>query len=212
MSRTLDMLEDGFPHGTVAGYDRGCRGSHCPAVIACRDVRRRYLSDMDFRRLVDAGVPVQEIAAIDFVTEERVRVGAREKRRAARAAAAIEPLEAREMAATAEPIAQQPEPARTLQVPSDPRWAIRKAWVAISPGGVLHGPFDEHADAVDFVAVTSAAVARRITPEVIQRAIALWKTGLSDLKIANQLGVSQGTISRRLRALGYAPNGKRFGS
>lgn len=50
-----DLLDDGFPHGTLDGYREGCRGSHCAAPIACRDVYRRYSGDAEFRRLIDSG-------------------------------------------------------------------------------------------------------------------------------------------------------------
>jgi hypothetical protein len=64
------LLTPDFPHGTKAGYDRGCKGGSCPAAIPCRDVRRRYLSDADFRRLIDAGVSLEEIVSIDRAAAE----------------------------------------------------------------------------------------------------------------------------------------------
>lgn len=54
--RTIDLLDDSFPHGTPRGYADGCRGAACPAVISCRDVHRRYSGDWGFRKLVDAGL------------------------------------------------------------------------------------------------------------------------------------------------------------
>lgn len=68
-----------FPHGTPDGFTRGCHGSHCPAPMACRDVRRRYVGDFGFARQFDAGVPLDVIL-------EREREAAREARRAERAA------------------------------------------------------------------------------------------------------------------------------
>ena len=61
----LDMLEDGFPHGTVDGYTAGCRTNHCPAPIRCAVFKRRYDSDYGFRKRVDAGWTVEQIAAAD---------------------------------------------------------------------------------------------------------------------------------------------------
>lgn len=52
-----------FPHGTPAGYLNGCRGSHCPSVLSCRDVHRRHSGDFTFRRMFDAGASVAEIVA-----------------------------------------------------------------------------------------------------------------------------------------------------
>lgn len=91
MSRTGDMLAPDFPHGTVDGYRRGCRGSMCAAAIGCRDVYRRYQGDFSFRRLVDAGMTVAEIAAQDEAEREaaaqRDKEAARAQRRAEAAAA-----------------------------------------------------------------------------------------------------------------------------
>jgi hypothetical protein len=76
------LLTPDFPHGTKAGYDRGCKGGSCPAAIPCRDVRRRYLSDVDFRRLIDAGVSLDEIVSIDQAAAERDALVERNRRRA----------------------------------------------------------------------------------------------------------------------------------
>jgi hypothetical protein len=82
----LDLLVDGFPHGTKAGYDQGCKGAMCPAVIQCRDARRRYLSDMDYRRMVDAGATAEEVLAADAASRERDKDEARASARAEREA------------------------------------------------------------------------------------------------------------------------------
>ena len=73
----LDMLEDGFPHGTVDGYTRGCRTNHCPAPITCSVVRTRYVSDWAFRKRVDAGWTAEQITEQDAVEAEAARVVAR---------------------------------------------------------------------------------------------------------------------------------------
>lgn len=63
-----DLWEDGYPHGTVEGYDGGCRGGACPAGVehnmSCK--RAKALSNGDFRykRLATAGRTPAEIAAI----------------------------------------------------------------------------------------------------------------------------------------------------
>ena len=62
---TADMLEDTFPHGTMKGYRQGCKTGHCPAPITCSQVRTRYASDYGFRKRVDAGWTVAELAAWD---------------------------------------------------------------------------------------------------------------------------------------------------
>ena len=75
------LFDDAFPHGSVDGFDRGCKGGHCPAAIACRDVKRRYGSDLDFRRLVDAGATLEEIVAIDLAAAETDAALERRRRR-----------------------------------------------------------------------------------------------------------------------------------
>lgn len=73
----FDLLADGFPHGTVEGFNQGCRGSQCPAVIQCRVVQLRYAGDYGFRKRLDAGMSVDEIVAAErvdaAVAVERVR-------------------------------------------------------------------------------------------------------------------------------------------
>jgi predicted DNA-binding protein (UPF0251 family) len=74
-----DMLDDSFPHGTMNGYRQGCKTGHCPAPITCSTVRTRYVSDWAFRKRVDAGWTVQQIADAD-------QAEADERREAERAA------------------------------------------------------------------------------------------------------------------------------
>lgn len=74
-----EMLEDSFPHGTREGYEKGCRGSHCPAAedgyLTCFQARTRYVSDFAYRRRVDAGMSLAELAAADEqdAAEQRAR-------------------------------------------------------------------------------------------------------------------------------------------
>jgi hypothetical protein len=90
----LDLLVDGFPHGTKAGYDGGCRTANCPAPLACRDFVRRYAGDFAFRRLIDAGMTAADVIALEHAeadtAAERQRaadVSRREQVEAERAAA-----------------------------------------------------------------------------------------------------------------------------
>jgi hypothetical protein len=90
----LDLLVDGFPHGTKAGYDGGCRTANCPAPLACRDFVRRYAGDFAFRRLIDAGMTAAEVIALEHAEanttvdrERAAEVARREQIEAERAAA-----------------------------------------------------------------------------------------------------------------------------
>ena len=69
----LDLLADDFPHGTVEGHGRGCRGSICPGRSvfgwSCAQALVRYRGDWLFRKRVDAGMGAADIAAVE--AEER---------------------------------------------------------------------------------------------------------------------------------------------
>lgn len=83
---SADILSTpGFPHGTPDGFRAGCRGSHCPAVVACRVVHRRYQGDFRFRRLFDAGFSLERIAEVEEAEQVEAEVAARAARIAARA-------------------------------------------------------------------------------------------------------------------------------
>lgn len=62
-----DLYEDGFPHGTRDGYDRGCRGNACPAGIehglSCKRAFSLSAGDYRYARLVGEGRTPAEIAA-----------------------------------------------------------------------------------------------------------------------------------------------------
>lgn len=53
-----DQLDDDFPHGTVEGYRRGCKGKICPGVAdagqSCSQAWTRYNADYRYRKEVDA--------------------------------------------------------------------------------------------------------------------------------------------------------------
>lgn len=94
-----DMLEDGFPHGTREGYEKGCRGSHCPAVadghLSCAQARTRYQSDYAYKKRVDAGMTPAQLAEVDEreAAEQRARLAAaRANREAVRSAPEPEPV------------------------------------------------------------------------------------------------------------------------
>lgn len=101
---SMDLFEDGFPHSTPAGYEAGCRGSHCPGKdehgFSCSEAHVRYAGDYSYRKLVEAGVGPAEIAKQDAVQApvaakvslpERVAAQRKPKLVASKPAAAVEP-------------------------------------------------------------------------------------------------------------------------
>ena len=66
---TADMFDDSWPHthGTVDGYDNGCKASICPAGteygLSCKIAKSLSRNDFKYQHLVKAGATVPEIAA-----------------------------------------------------------------------------------------------------------------------------------------------------
>lgn len=137
-----DRLEYGFPHGTVDGYRGGCRDGNCPAPMACRDVYRRYSGDFGFRRLIDAGIPLEEILRRDEAEragiEQRDKAAARAARKGDAAAKSTKAPAAPRPPATPKPekrpataIAPKPAPAPVVEVNPLEQWQQeRDAWRA----------------------------------------------------------------------------------
>jgi hypothetical protein len=82
---SADILADGFPHGTPAGYDQGCKsGGLCPNkgsdAMTCKDAKTRYNSDAAYRREIDGAPkprliepfkkPTQTVALTDELREK----------------------------------------------------------------------------------------------------------------------------------------------
>ncbi len=66
---SLDRMEKIMEHGTKAGYDEGCHGSHCPGAVAvgmtCSQANTRFAGDASYRRRVQAGMSAAAIFADD---------------------------------------------------------------------------------------------------------------------------------------------------
>ncbi|WP_345750092.1 Lsr2 family DNA-binding protein [Microbacterium rhizophilus] len=64
---SADLFEDGFPHGTPDGYDRGCRGSGCPGQLewglSCARAWIASKGDYRYNKLARQGLTPAEIAA-----------------------------------------------------------------------------------------------------------------------------------------------------
>jgi hypothetical protein len=79
---TLDLYEEGFPHGSAAGYDLGCRGIACPnhgsaELLSCREAKTKHQSDYATGKLPDDTVlerehpePVARVQAKKNVTRQ----------------------------------------------------------------------------------------------------------------------------------------------
>lgn len=74
-----DLFADDFPHGTRAGWDRGCRGSACPAQLehglSCRRAFELAAGDYRYGRLVREGKTPGEIA-VELGERDRPAVNA----------------------------------------------------------------------------------------------------------------------------------------
>lgn len=63
---SADLWEDGFPHGTTEGYDRGCRGGACPGTdawgLSCKLAKTMSRGDYQYQKLAKTGAGPAEIA------------------------------------------------------------------------------------------------------------------------------------------------------
>lgn len=84
---TMDLFEDGFPHSTREGYERGCRGSACLGKLehgfSCSEAAVRYAGDYGYRKRVEAGMTPAEIAEADAVERSAAAPAPKAKRKAA---------------------------------------------------------------------------------------------------------------------------------
>lgn len=78
---SADILTDGsHPHGTVAGFQKGCRSAACPAPVSCRTVHTRYQGDYGFRRAIDAGMTPAQIVTAEREAVEAAKAARRTRR------------------------------------------------------------------------------------------------------------------------------------
>lgn len=61
-----DLWEDNYPHGTVEGYNNGCKGGSCPAGVeyglSCKTAKAKSHGDFQYQKLAKTGATVPEIA------------------------------------------------------------------------------------------------------------------------------------------------------
>jgi hypothetical protein len=173
---SLDRMDAIAGHGTKAGYEAGCRGSHCPGKeavgMSCSQASIRYAGDMSYRRRVDAGLSAEAIWAEDQAAGVVMpRLSTRDTRALntwadgeTTVADSVEDFDDEEETEPAPGIDTVAAPSRSAplagSVPSEPvsasggrpaKWAVRRVWVAVAPDGVMHGPFAGQPEAVAFV-------------------------------------------------------------
>lgn len=189
--RAVDMLEEGFPHGTTDGFARGCRSAGaCPAGhehgLSCRRAQILAAGNYQYQQLVRAGEEPAIIAQMLRLTPE-----------------------AKTDTKPAAPAPRTPEPEIAAPV-KKAKWAVRHAWVAFDPDGRMHGPFDGQPSAIAFVGEhlrpaqpePPRATRRRWTDADTEQLKTLLSQDLTDNQIAKRMGRSQGFVSMRRRSLG----------
>lgn len=204
------MLDESLPHGTREGYAAGCKGSHCPGTdrlgMTCRQASIRYASDLSYRRRVDGGLSVEAIWAEDQLD----RIAATE---ATHEAVADQYGNVYTTPSVTVSDSQTPIP----EVPRRPKWSVRKAWIAIDPAGVMHGPFDSQELALASSATAPATVPVaapssgkrhyvRFSEAQREQMVGLHAEGQSDAEIAAAMGVKRDDIAQRRRKLGLPAN------
>lgn len=184
--RAVDLLEDGFPHGTVEGFAGGCRSAGaCPAGhdhgLSCRRAQILSAGNYQYQQLVRAGEEPAIIAQmLRFAREEPAKPSAQKPVEPKRSDVAV----------------PSPPPAPAPAAPKR-KWAVRHAWVAFDPDGKMHGPFDGQPAAIEFVGKRLPRSASETPPAKKTRRP--WTDAeTAQLREFNRLGVSDREISRRL--------------
>lgn len=208
---SADLLEDGFPHGTRQGFEKGCRGGVCPAGVehglSCRRANMLAAGDYRYQKLTRAGATPAAIAdelglipEISAAPTPKKRAPRRSEQRTEEVPPAVS------VAAPIESVLAEPAPAAA-------KWAVRHAWVAFAPDGTMHGPFDDHGSAMTFVGEQlkpqpeSISKKRRpMTDADIAELRRLHGQGVTDGMIARRMGRSQPLISSWRRKLGLPRN------
>lgn len=126
-----DQLEDTFPHGSLEGYHRGCKGSRCAGLISCRDVYRRYAGDFGFKRAIDAGTPLEEIIRQDQGRLESIRQ--RDRVAARQQDQATAPASARSKTPSTQRATKNPQRAARAPRPAPTARPARKPAPATAP-------------------------------------------------------------------------------
>tara|TARA_B100000378_G_C18010278_1_gene400382 strand:+ start:455 stop:1216 length:762 start_codon:yes stop_codon:yes gene_type:complete len=136
-----DRLEDGFPHGTRDGYERGCKGV-CPAGeefgLSCRKAKSLAAGDYQYQKLARRGAGPAEIAdALGLMPEIAAIAKQRPKR------LEEEPPEEETMTATAKPTKAKAAPKQTGPTQREVRTWAREQGLEVNERGSLPKALNE---------------------------------------------------------------------
>lgn len=185
---THDLLEDGFPHGTKEGFERGCKGGWCPAGadhgLSCRRAQILSAGDYRYQRMFRAGATPGEIAdALGLHPEIRSA-----------------PSTGRSPAPTpAPPRPTAPKVGREAEKPAPKqKWRVQHAWVAFAPDGTMYGPFDGHPAAMGFVGERLSPTAEQAEAPAQKKRRPMTEEDQAELRRLHAEGHSDGEIGRRM--------------
>lgn len=209
------ILDDTFPHGTPAGYVRGCHGRACPSPYPCRVVYVRYQGDFAFRKRLDAGMSAAEIGEL----EEREAREALERERHERHERQLERQRARrkEQRRRARPATTRPRAPRACKHPREEVLACHAQGLTDAEIGHRLGLTRRQVAEVRRglkLPVNKAARARRISSSPHQEALKtrreeiarLHGEGYTDKQIAEHLHLEAVKVAVDRRRLGLPPN------
>lgn len=189
----LDILEDGFPHGTMDGYRLGCKTAHCPAPISCSQVRTRYASDWEFRKRVDAGWTLEQLAQADAAEAAAARPVKR---------AVARPVRAPRKAKAAKP-KPAPKPPREKRISHGTYAGYAAGCRTDCPSTpTCHAQARAYwrSSAEDARRRDGVTAGRKFTAADVAKVHELSAEGLTSREVADQLGMSSSYVRRLVRA------------
>lgn len=188
-----------FPHGTPAGFVKGCHGSHCPAVIPCRDVYRRYNGDYAFRRMIDAGLDLNIILIREQEAARAALDAERAARRAKRHRRNPDAAQARTTGRTRRPFKTNGEPSTPLQY-EVVRWHSQ----GLTDGQIA----DKVGKSRDQVRASRRwlGLPANLALTAIDHVRELHKRGMTDIEMARELAKNVTYISALRRKAGLTVN------
>lgn len=192
---SADILSDPtHPHGTAEGFARGCRGSHCPAPMICRDVHFRYQGDYAFRKAINAGETAAQIIERERLQAEEDALAARAPRLSSKATAPGKVANGRQY---------------VRKEPGAPITDNQRQVLTLHREGLTDREIAERlGKSRDQVNATRHHLKLKPNraPSIADRIRKAHERGLTDTLIAQELGRSIDYIRARRRALSLQPN------